>query len=142
MSIDKSLYAAPQGLGALNADPISVEIVDPEEVHIEGPGFEMHIEHGNETEFDTNIAELMPDNQLLTLAYDLLGEVEEDINSRKDWLDTYVKVCNSSVSSTRNVRSLGPEHAVSTTHCSWRLRSSSSLRRSWRRSRQRVPSVL
>ena len=91
MSIDKSLYAAPQGLGALNADPISVEIVDPEEVHIEGPGFEMHIEHGNETEFDTNIAELMPDNQLLTLAYDLLGEVEEDINSRKDWLDTYVK---------------------------------------------------
>ncbi|MEI6481822.1 MAG: hypothetical protein WCO62_00285 [Betaproteobacteria bacterium] len=91
MSIDKSLYAAPQGLGALNADPISVEIVDPEEMHIEGPGFEMHIEHGNETEFDTNIAELMPDNQLLTLAYDLLGEVEEDINSRKDWLDTYVK---------------------------------------------------
>jgi len=91
MSIDKSLYAAPQGLGSLEQDPISVEIVDPEAVHIEGPGFEMHIEHGNENEFDTNLAELMPENQLQTLAYELLADVEEDINSRKEWLDTYVK---------------------------------------------------
>ena len=43
MAIDKSLYAAPQGLGALNEDPISVEIEDPEAVHISGPGFEMHM---------------------------------------------------------------------------------------------------
>ena len=91
MSIDKSLYAAPQGLGALDQDPISVEIVDPEEVHIKGPGFEMHMEHGNETEFDVNLAELMPENQLMSLAYDLLGDVEDDMSSRKDWLDTYVK---------------------------------------------------
>jgi len=91
MSIDKSVYAAPQGLGSLDQEPIEVQIEDPEAVHIKGPGFEVHMEHGNENEFDTNLAEVMPDNQLQTLAYDLLGEVEEDIQSRKEWLDTYVK---------------------------------------------------
>jgi hypothetical protein len=91
MSIDKSLYAAPQGLGSLDQEPIEVQIEDPEAVHIKGPGFEMHIEHGNKNEFDTNLAELMPEDQLMTLSYDLLGDVEEDINSRKEWLDTYVK---------------------------------------------------
>jgi hypothetical protein len=33
----------------------------------------------------------MSESQLISLAYDLLGDVEEDISSRKDWLDTYVK---------------------------------------------------
>ena len=93
MSIDKSVYEAPQGLGALDAEPdLQVEIVEPEEVHISGPGFEMHMEHAENTEdFNANLAEYMPDNQLLSLAYELLGDVDEDIQSRKDWLDTYVK---------------------------------------------------
>jgi len=91
MAIDKSLYAAPQGLGALNEDPISVEIEDPEAVHISGPGFEMHMEHDGKEEFDANLAELIPEGQLASLAYELLGDVEEDIASRKEWLDTYVK---------------------------------------------------
>jgi len=92
MSMDKSLYAAPQGLGALEAEPIQVEIVDPEEVHILGPGFEMHMDHEeNKDEFDANLAEDMHEGELRSLAYDLLGDVQEDMNSRKDWLDTYVK---------------------------------------------------
>jgi len=93
MSVDKSLYEAPQGLGSLDdgSEPaLQVEIVDPEELHISGPGFEMHMEHV-EPDFDANLADDMPENQLLSLAYELLGDLEEDIASRKDWLDTYVK---------------------------------------------------
>lgn len=87
MSIDKSLYAAPQGL---EADPISVEIVDPEEVHIEGPGFEMHMEKHTPA-FDANLAEDIPDSVLASLAYELLGDYSDDMSSRKEWVDTYVK---------------------------------------------------
>ena len=75
MSIEKSLYAAPQGLAG---EPISVEIVDPEEVHIEGPGFEMHMEKGKSPEFDANLAEDMDESVLSSIAYDLLGDVTKD----------------------------------------------------------------
>jgi hypothetical protein len=91
MAIEKGLYEAPKGLGSFSEDePISIEIVDPEEMHIEGPGFEMHMEK-NEPDFDENIAEYMPESQLMTLAGDLLADYEADLASRKDWLDTYVK---------------------------------------------------
>ena len=89
MSIDKSLYAAPQGL---DADPIQVEIVDPEEVHIEGPGFEVHMESDEgEPDFYENLAEELGDSYLQSLAYELIEDLEEDISARKEWLDIYVK---------------------------------------------------
>jgi hypothetical protein len=94
MAIEKSLYEAPQGLGALEGgdeEAISVEIVDPEAVHIEGPGFEMHMEKEGEPEFDKNLAEDMDDNTLYSLSYELLGDFEEDLTARKEWLDAYVK---------------------------------------------------
>ena len=94
MAVDKALYQAPQGLGSLDdgSEPLEIEIVDPEELNISGPGFEMHIDHADNTEpFDANLAELIPENQLMSLAYELLGDLEEDMSSRKDWLDTYVK---------------------------------------------------
>jgi len=87
MSIDKSLYAAPQGLAA---EPIEVEIVDPEQMHISGPGFEMHMEKHTPA-FDANLAEEMDERDLMSLGYELLGDIDEDIQSRKEWLDTYVK---------------------------------------------------
>jgi len=91
MSIDKALYEAPQGLGSLTeAEPIEVEIVDPEEVNISGPGFEMHMEK-KEAEFDANLVEDMDEARLMSLAYDLLDDVEEDMRSRKDWLDVYIR---------------------------------------------------
>ena len=91
MSVDKSLSQAPSGLGSLSeADPITVEVVDPEAVHISGPGFEMHMEHG-EREFDSNIAEDISEGQLMSIASDLLGDYDADLAGRKDWLDTYVK---------------------------------------------------
>jgi len=95
MSIEKSLYEAPQGLGSLDdgaEQALQIEIVDPEELHISGPGFQMDMENGeNPEKFDANLAEIMSESELLTLAYDLLGDLDEDMSSRKDWLDTYVK---------------------------------------------------
>jgi hypothetical protein len=90
MAIDKSVYSAPQGLGSLEEEPIQVEIVDPEELTISGPGFEMHM--GKEgPDFDSNLAEEMDEAQLLTLTGELLGDYDSDLMSRKEWLDTYVK---------------------------------------------------
>lgn len=38
MAIDKSLYEAPQGLETLSeAEPIQIEIEDPEAVHVSWP---------------------------------------------------------------------------------------------------------
>ena len=92
MSVDKALYAAPQGIASLDEEPINVEIVNPEELHIEGPGFEMHMEQAEITpEFDANIAENMSESLLLSIASELLGDYEADLSGRKDWLDTYVK---------------------------------------------------
>lgn len=95
MAVDKALYAAPMGLAALPDDPldIEIEIIDPEELNIEGPGFSFHMEKEDEDEedFDTNLAEEMDEQALAMLASDLLGDYEDDLASRKDWLDTYVK---------------------------------------------------
>jgi len=91
MSVDKSLSQAPSGLSSLSeAEPITVEVVDPEEMHISGPGFEMHMEHV-EPEFDANLAEEMDEGLLMSISSELLGDYDTDIAARKDWLDTYVK---------------------------------------------------
>ena len=83
MSIDKSLYAAPQGL---DMDPIEVEIVD---LGNQDEGID-HLDSA-EPSFDHNLAENMDENTLMSMSYDLLADIDEDIQSRKDWLDTYVK---------------------------------------------------
>ena len=93
MSIEKGLYQAPQGIAGLeDAEPISIEIVDPEELNISGPGFEMHMEKSEEeNDFDANLAEEMGDAQLQSLAADLLADYDDDLASRKEWIDTYIK---------------------------------------------------
>jgi hypothetical protein len=42
-------------------------------------------------EFDANLAEYMDEGELQTLASDLIGDIEGDINSRKDWVEMFVK---------------------------------------------------
>jgi hypothetical protein len=42
-------------------------------------------------DFDANLAEYMDEGDLQSLASDLVGMVDADINSRKDWADMYVK---------------------------------------------------
>lgn len=96
MAIDKALNPAPMGLSAadlLNAEPeIEIEIEDPESVTIGIGDMEIEIDPDAEEDdgFGDNLAEDMDDGQLAELAGDLLGEFEEDISSRKDWIQTYV----------------------------------------------------
>jgi hypothetical protein len=93
MSIEKSLYAMPAGLEQLEAEPdIEIEIEDPESVEISMDGIEIEIgkEPMTGDDFDANLAEFMDEKELVSLAGDLIGEFEEDLNSRKDWMQTYV----------------------------------------------------
>jgi len=95
MAIDKGLYAAPLGIDQEEMDEpegLEIEIEDPEAVTIGTEGFELEIRKGdpNEDDFDANIAEEMGDSELSLLASELLGDFEDDISSRKDWMQTYV----------------------------------------------------
>jgi hypothetical protein len=95
MAIDKALNPAPMGLDPelLNQEPaIEIEIEDPEKVTIGMGDMEIEIEPGEEydDDFNANLAEELDDGQLTELAEDLTGYYEEDISSRKDWMQTYV----------------------------------------------------
>ena len=92
-NIDKALYQLPAGIDEdlMEEEPIEIEIEDPESVSI-GIG-DLEIEMGkveDEDEFNANLAEEMDDGQLQSLAGDLLGDFQDDIDSRKDWMKTYV----------------------------------------------------
>jgi hypothetical protein len=72
---------------------VEIEIEDPESVKIGMGGLEIELESEAETaeDFDANLAEYMDEGDLQGLASDLIGLVDADINSRKDWADMYVK---------------------------------------------------
>jgi len=84
MSIDKALYSAPQGLGAIEQPDIEIEIMDPNEVEIDEPAV------ADGESFDANLAEYIPESILTQLAGDLVGDYESDVDSRRDWIQTYV----------------------------------------------------
>ena len=97
MAIEKSLYAAPQGLEELAAQdaatpPIEIEIEDPEKVTIGVGGLEIEIEpdEASSEDFNANLAEFISESTLQSLAEELIGEFDEDVASRKDWIQTYV----------------------------------------------------
>jgi len=97
MAVDKALYEAPVGLDALAADeaPIEIEVVNPEEMRIGVDGMVIEFEEEDRAaraeDFDANLADFMSENELGSLASELLGNYDQDLASRKDWLDTYVK---------------------------------------------------
>ena len=92
--MDKGLYQAPQGLPMDNIGPdIEIEIEDPEGVRIGMDGLEIDLapKQRNESEdFDANLAELMDDKELATLATDLIADFDKDMSDRKDWVQTYI----------------------------------------------------
>jgi hypothetical protein len=95
MAIDKALGQAPMGLDLeemMDEPALEIEIEDPEAVRIgiDGqPILEIEAEEV-EDDFNANLAEDMDDGELTELCGDLLGEFEEDLSSRKDWMQTYV----------------------------------------------------
>jgi len=95
MAVDKSLMEAPQGIAAMAAEmePIEIEIVDPEEVRVgvDGMMIELAKEEPRAEDFDANLADFMNEGELQSLGGELIGHYEQDLASRKDWLDTYVK---------------------------------------------------
>ena len=94
-NIDKALYSAPAGIEELaQAEPeLEIEIIDPEEVNIGIDGMEISLRPGEEDKegsFDENLAEVLPESVLATLASDLSGEITQDTGSRKEWEKAYV----------------------------------------------------
>jgi hypothetical protein len=94
MAIDKALNQAPLGLSEMAEDmepAIEIEIEDPESVSIKAGDLEIEIEKEDmDDEFNENLAENLDDDVLTELAGDLIGEYQSDIDSRKDWVQTYV----------------------------------------------------
>jgi hypothetical protein len=99
MAIDKSLNRAPQGLDSLLEDEaaagpdIEIEIEDPEAVEIGVDGEPiLRVEKGEEEEegFGDNLAEYLDESVLQDIASQLTEDFDEDVASRKDWIQTYV----------------------------------------------------
>jgi len=90
MAIEKSLYEAPVGLETLMEEPaIEIEIEDPESVTINMGGLEIEL-IPEDDDFSKNLAEDLNESELAILAGDLISDFEDDIASRKDWIQTYV----------------------------------------------------
>ena len=95
MAIDKALNQAPMGLSEddISQMPaIEIEIEDPESVTIGLDGLEISLEKEEEgpDNFSANLADFVDDDALQELAGELVGDFEEDVSSRRDWMQTYV----------------------------------------------------
>ena len=94
MAIEKSLYAAPQGLEDLagGQPDLQIEIENPDAVHIGIDGMEIDLEPHDQMddEFNDNLAEYISESALQSLASELTSDYDDDVSSRKDWMQTYV----------------------------------------------------
>lgn len=97
MAIEKGLYAAPLGMEQeveAEAD-LEIEIVDPEMVTLDDGSVEITIipdaDVGDMVPFDANLAEVLDDSVLSKVSDELMGAVDADTYSRKDWADSFVK---------------------------------------------------
>ena len=94
-NFDKALYGAPTGMTAEEeaAPPIEIEIENPDSVTIGMGGLEINLtpEEPEEGEFDANLAEEMDPRDVASLVQELVSDYDNDINSRKDWEETYSK---------------------------------------------------
>lgn len=89
--IDKGLYAAPVGLESSEPE-LEIEIVDPEVVTLSDGSMEITIiPDKEEGGFEENLADVLDEGELTSLASELLELVDADISARKEWADTYVK---------------------------------------------------
>ena len=97
MAIEKGLYAAPEGIEAeaVEESALEIEIINPDAVTLDDGSMEITlIPGGDETDvidFGDNIADALDDSDLVALAEELVGLVDSDIASRKDWADSFVK---------------------------------------------------
>ena len=99
MAIEKGLYQAPTGVdedmpaGDMPQAGLEIEIVDPEMVTLDDGSVEITIVPGQESgdvPFDGNLAEEMEEGDLASLSEELIGLIDSDLDSRKEWADTFV----------------------------------------------------
>lgn len=99
MAIEKGMYSAPMGLDEDieegMGEGLEIEIVNPDMVTLDDGSVEITIipgeEGGDDDDFDANIAESMDEGELNKLADEIIGMVDADVDSRKEWADTFVK---------------------------------------------------
>jgi len=100
MAVEKSLGQAPVGMdeelldeAMVGGEPdIEIEIEDPEEVTIKMGDLEIEFDPDRmaDEDFSANLAEELDEDVLAGIGDELLGDFEEDLNSRRDWMQTYV----------------------------------------------------
>ncbi len=90
-NFDKAMVPYNTDAGMNEGPDIEIEIEDPESVHIDMGGVEVEIDGEEDDGFDENLAEDMTGGELQSIASELIDLVETDINSRKDWVDAFVK---------------------------------------------------
>ena len=95
MAVEKGLFQAPKGVEDDKTEQLEIEIVNPEMVTLDDGSMEVTIvpdaEGVSTGAFDENIAENMEEDQLAAVADELLGNIDSDLESRKEWADTFVK---------------------------------------------------
>jgi hypothetical protein len=79
MSFDKALYPTPLAEDYEENNDVEIEISD---------GFVE--EEEEDEEFGENLAEYISESELASIAGDLIQDYEDDVSSRKDWMQTYV----------------------------------------------------
>jgi hypothetical protein len=94
MAIDKSLSQAPEGLESLipqDNPELEIEIEDPKAVRMSIDGEPiLDVESEVEDDFSANLAEYMSDSELQSIASELSADFDDDVSSRRDWMQTYV----------------------------------------------------
>jgi hypothetical protein len=70
---------------------LEIEVENPDSVKINAGGMEIEILPHGEGEFDENLAEVMSESDLQLLGSELIDLIDADIQSRKDWVEMYVK---------------------------------------------------
>ena len=92
-NIDKALFQQPQGIESLAQDEetIEIEIIDPEAVNIHAGDLDISIMPGEDDTFNENLADTLPEDDIMEMASELAGDIEQDKNSRKDWEKAYTE---------------------------------------------------
>ena len=95
MAVEKGLFQAPKGVEEEETEQLEIEIVNPDMVTLDDGSMEVTIMPGVEGAgtgaFDENLAENMKDDELSAVADELLGNIDSDLESRKEWADTFVR---------------------------------------------------
>jgi len=99
MAIEKGIFTAPEGLdtaekGDVVEQQLEIEIVNPDMVTLDDGSVEITLVpdmESSEISFDSNIADGLDESVLASLADELAGLIDSDIDSRKEWADTYAR---------------------------------------------------